>query len=31
MMKEQIIEMLDKAGDEKINFIYVFIKSLLGL
>lgn len=30
-MKEQIIEMLDKADDRKIKLIYLYIKAVLGL
>lgn len=29
-MKEQIIEMLNKADDKKIRLIYIFVQGLLG-
>ena len=29
-MKEQIIEMLDKADERKIKLVYFFIRGLLG-
>lgn len=30
-MKEQIIEMLDKADERRLRSIYYFIKAILGL
>ena len=29
-MKEQIIEMLDKADERKMKLVYLFIRGLLG-
>lgn len=29
-MKEQIIEMLNKADDKKIRLIYIYVQALLG-